>query len=169
MFKLEGLRASTFTDGTFATGEGYTIINKKRAVALPCKKALRKWVRLFLPTTGQRTVVQVLDVGPYLWWDDFFVLEGNRPLVETYYESGERFPSEDIGEQCWSKVSFAGKAPNSRASVDLTPPVWWDLGVGLSEEGLRSFSTDELEMEWFVEPNLDSDNEDEGIPEWLRI
>ena len=164
-FKLEGLRASTFTDEVFATGEGYTVENQKKAIALPSRAALKKFVRLTLPSTGLSTLVQVLDVGPYFWWDHSFIDKGTRPLVEWYHKQGIPFPSEDVGKQYWSKVSFAGKVPNSRASVDLTPPVWRDLGIMLSEKELRSFSVDDLMMEWFIgEPS-----KLEELPEWLRI
>lgn len=167
---LEGLRASTFVDKTFATGSGYTIENKKKAIALPYNKALKKWVRLTLPSTGLSTVVQVLDVGPYLWWDADFILKGKRPMAEWFYENNCAFPSVTDGHKRWGDISFAGKVPTSRASVDLTPPVWWDLGVDKTENELRSFSVDDMIMEWFVpEPVILEDNEEDEMPDWLKL
>lgn len=167
---LEGLRASTFVDKTFATGSGYTIENKKKAIALPYNKALKKWVRLTLPSTGLSTVVQVLDVGPYLWWDEEFILKGKRPMAEWFYENNCAFPSVTDGHKRWGDISFAGKVPTSRASVDLTPPVWWDLGVDKTENELRSFSVDDMIMEWFVpEPIILEEEEDDEMPDWLKL
>ena len=167
---LKGLRASTFVDKTFATGSGYTIENKKKAIALPYNKALKKWVRLTLPSTGLSTVVQVLDVGPYLWWDEEFILKGKRPMAEWFYENDCAFPSVTDGHKRWGDISFAGKVPTSRASVDLTPPVWWDLGVDKTENELRSFSVDDMIMEWFVpEPIILEQEEDDEMPDWLKL
>jgi len=164
--RMENLRASTFTDDTFATGEGYTKENGAKAIALPYNRALRKWVRLYLPETDKSTVVQVLDVGPYLWWDYEFLLQGFRPLVERYFEKKEAFPSQSMGAQMWGKISYSGKVPSSRAAIVLTPPVWWDLGVEKTEQDLRSHSVDDMVMEWFVDaPQVVG----EGVPEWLRL
>jgi len=165
MLIMQRLRASTFVDKTFATGEGYTVENKKKAVALPYNKALRKWVKLTLPSTGLSTVVQVLDVGPYLWWDEDFILKAKRPLAEWFYENNCAFPTITDGDKRWGDISFSGKVPTSRASVDLTPPVWWDLGIDKTEKELRSFSVDDMIMEWFVEPPVTDDE----MPDWLKL
>ncbi|MCO4782705.1 MAG: hypothetical protein KC646_10315 [Candidatus Cloacimonetes bacterium] len=146
MRKLSKLRGSTFTDSIFASGVGY--IKGKRAVALPSRHALNRWVKLTLPETGKSTIVQVLDVGPYLWWDDQFVLMGARPLVETlnYYQ----IPFPKRGAYPWHKISYSGKIPPSKASIDLTPEVWQDLGVDKSIDELKSYSNNNLIVEWFV-------------------
>jgi len=146
---LHNLRASTFTDKTFATGKGYS--KGVRAIALPSSAAKKKWVRLTLPETGKSTVVQCLDVGPFLWWDDKFILEGNRPLVETLNHYHIPFPTSDRIFP-YSRVSFKGKIPSSTASVDLTPEVWQDLGIDKTVEELKTYSNDNMTMEWFVDP-----------------
>jgi len=47
----------------------------------------------------------------------------------------------------------------------LTPPVWWDLGIDKTEKELRSFSVDDMIMEWFVEPPVTDDE----MPDWLKL
>lgn len=151
MRQLKKMRGSTFTDKVFATGVGY--IKGKRAVALPSRHALHRWVKLTLPETKKSTIVQVLDVGPYLWWDDQFVLMGARPLVETlnYYQ----IPFPDSGPYPWHKISYSGKIPPSKASIDLTPEVWQDLGVDKTIDELKFYSNDNLMIEWFVKKEED--------------
>jgi hypothetical protein len=168
IFTMDNLRASTFVDKTFATGEGYSEENQKKAVALPCRGALKKWVKLILPGYGE-TIVQCLDVGPYFWWDDDFIYKCKRPLVESYFYNKKHFPSERKGSrERWDKVSFRGKIPSSRASVDLTPPVWKDLGVTpdilkneFNASSYKMLSVNNMIMEWFVDPK------ESEIPEWL--
>jgi hypothetical protein len=48
-------------------------------------------------------------------------------------------------------ISFAGRMPTSRASVDLTPEVWRAMGIDKSDDELIYFSVDNLILEWFVE------------------
>jgi hypothetical protein len=150
MFRLKNLRASTFTDKTFATGSGYDPQNPVAAIALPARKALRKYVRVTLPDVGTG-VFPVLDVGPYLWWDDDFLLQGKRPLVEEFYDQKRPFPKFDEPGKPWSKISFAGRVLTSRASVDMTPEVWRAMGIDKSDDELVLFSVDNLILEWFVE------------------
>lgn len=180
---LHGLRCSTFTSRVIAMGDvnhdglendGYTKENPRPFVALPSTKALGKWVTLTLPGFGSCTLM-VMDVGPYLWWDDDFVLYGKRPFIEGAYANQIKFPSEDDGRKKWSKCEFSGKVPTSRASIDITPPVWKMLGVREEHLNSRKFpvkryedmSVDNMSIEFFVEEPIPFD--DNEIPEWLRL
>lgn len=166
MFKLENLRCSTFVDSTFAMpNTGYT--KGVLACALPCRSNLGGWIKLTLPGYGS-VVVQQMDVGPYLWWDDEFIKEGKRPMVEEYYKNKKPFPSAPMKGQPWDRIQFSGKRPVSRAAVDVTPDVWIALGMNSLDidkdfKALKNISVNDMIMEWPVEPPAAK------MPDWLRL
>lgn len=141
--KLQRVWATTFNDETFATGKGWEpgVI----AAAMPHKEALRKKVKVTYPKTRKSIIVYVLDVGPYMWIDESYVLNGKRPKVEYHREMNAPLPDQDG----YSK-SFRGKVPASAAGIDLTPDAWIALGVNKTYKQLETHSA-YVDIEWFID------------------
>jgi len=65
------------------TASGYIIDRIVPFVALPCGKALQRFVRLTNPLNQKSCIAIVLDVGPWNTQDDAYVLGGARPQAES--------------------------------------------------------------------------------------
>lgn len=141
--KLQRVWATTFDDETFSTGPGWKpgVI----AAAMPHTEARNKKVKVTYPKTGKSLIIPVLDVGPYMWIDSSYVLNGKRPKVEYHREMNAPLPDRDG----YSK-SFRGKVPASAAGIDLTPDAWILLGVNKTYEQLKTHSA-YVDIEWFIE------------------
>jgi hypothetical protein len=130
--------ATTFIDSSFAYGGGYE--KGLLAAAMPSGHAKGKRVRVTHPTTKKSVVVPVLDKGPWVIHDDNYVLNGARPWVETNQDTP--IPLSMGGSQ-------VGRKPVSIAALDLTPEVWFALGVRKSYVQLLKHS-ERVIIEWFI-------------------
>jgi hypothetical protein len=91
------------------TASGYVIDSVVAFVALPCRRALHRHLRVRNPANGRTAIAEVLDVGPWNEFDADYVFGGSRPQAE-------------------SGVSISGKGTN-RAGIDLGGYVWHALGM----------------------------------------
>jgi hypothetical protein len=91
------------------TASGYTVDTVVPFVALPSKRALGRFVRLYNPANGNSCIAIVLDVGPWNTDDDRYVFHNERPLSE-------------------SGKSVSGHGTNL-AGIDLSEKVWKLLGM----------------------------------------
>ena len=63
------------------TATGLILAEDSEGCALPCRHALRRWVRIL--HEHHETRCQVLDVGPWNTDDDAYVLGDARPQAES--------------------------------------------------------------------------------------
>jgi hypothetical protein len=97
------------------TASGYRIDRVVRFVALPCELALHSFIRITNPLTGNTTLAQVLDIGPWSEKDNAYVMGDARPLSE----SGRKV--DRLGVEISGKTNGAG--------IDLGEAVWNALGM----------------------------------------
>ena len=114
-------------------------------VALPCVKALRKWILL---RYGDRlTCAQIMDVGPWCEDDDAYVLGIAIPRAQQL--KGERCPRKLSDPESTANVpdgkgGFRNCPTSNGAGIDLFPRVARELGIPI---GLN------VEVEWrWLEP-----------------
>lgn len=104
------------------TASGHLIQHDSWFVALPCKQAIGRVVRLYLNENDTRGLTApVLDIGPWNEDDGAYVFRGERPAAET-------------------GVDTRGRVTN-HAGIDLSDAVFFALGL-----------RDNKEIEWeFIE------------------
>lgn len=101
------------------SASGYVIDEIVHFVALPCRAALGRHVRLTNPANGKTTIAQVLDVGPHLQHDHEYVFEGKRPKSEAGFKTvrGQVVPAKtngagiDLGEAVWQALGMTDNGP----------------------------------------------------------
>lgn len=91
------------------TASGYKVDDVVPFVALPAKRALHKFVKLYNPENGNSCIAIVLDVGPWNTDDESYVFLNARPQSET-------------------GVDRTGR-PTNKAGIDLSEKVWKLLGM----------------------------------------
>lgn len=72
---------------------------------------------------GKQTIVEIVDLGPWMTNDQPYVMGDARPLAETCYATRTKLPS----------GPNAGKVPTNGAGLDLTPAA--DAAIGLGGKG----------------------------------
>ena len=91
------------------TASGYVIYAVVQVVALPCRAALWRLVRLFNTANGKACRARVLDVGPWNVEDNEYVFGGQRPQAESGIDHQGRKTNGagiDLGERVWSELGM---------------------------------------------------------------
>lgn len=91
------------------TSSGYRVDPIVPFVALPSTAALRLWVTVKNPRTGQSIRALVLDVGPWNEQDHAYVFGGARPAAEGGIDSFGRKTNGagiDLGEKVWTALGM---------------------------------------------------------------
>jgi hypothetical protein len=91
------------------TASGYIIDRIVPFVALPCDKALQRFVRLTNPLNQKSCIAIVLDVGPWNTRDDAYVMGGARPQAESGTDTSGRTTNGagiDLGERVWTELGM---------------------------------------------------------------
>lgn len=91
------------------TATGYIIDRVVPFVALPCTKALYRFVHVRNPKTGKATLAIVLDVGPWNEHDENYVLRGARPAAESGKDTRGRFTNGagiDLSEHVYAAIGM---------------------------------------------------------------
>ena len=86
------------------TASGWIIDTEYPYVALPCGKALERWVKLSNPLNGKLCAAQVLDVGPWNVDDQGYVFGGARPAAES--DPRTNGAGIDLGECVWALLGM---------------------------------------------------------------
>lgn len=102
------------------TASGYVIDRIVPFVALPCRKALGRFVRVTNPANGRVTLAIVLDVGPWNVNDQAYVFGGARPLAEAGVDVSQNGKTNgagiDLGEAVWAAL---GMVDNTHVSWEF--------------------------------------------------
>jgi N-acetylmuramoyl-L-alanine amidase len=98
------------------------INSSSKGIALPYKWSGTR-PRVTIRGPSGETTCDIIDLGPWNLDDDMYVLNGERPLVETQYEDGTEAQN--------------GMVPSNDAAIDLTPPI--AKAVGISGKGKVSW------------------------------
>lgn len=101
------VRGNTFSQTHLARGR---IGRTELGAALPHRKILGQFIKVYYPPTGKSIRLKVKDVGPYFSQDNYWESQ-RRPYVETVRET-------PLGEPI-----------HDRAAISLTPQAWYKLGV----------------------------------------
>jgi hypothetical protein len=91
------------------TSSGYRVDPIVPFVALPSAAALRQWVLVVNPATGQSIRALVLDVGPWNENDNAYVFGGARPAAESGTDQFGRTTNGagiDLGEAVWAALGL---------------------------------------------------------------
>jgi len=91
------------------TASGWIIDANYPFVALPARRALGRWVRIYNPLNFKICAAQVLDVGPFNTDDDAYVFGDARPLAESNKSvsgQGTNGAGIDLGEKVWSLLEM---------------------------------------------------------------